>query len=79
MSPMTRQFVAVPAPLRAMPTGVATVPPPGSEAAKQQQCCCPPMDNCHGQGFILNGRVAFIVNLNCSLHGGQWEGPNEPV
>ncbi len=73
MTPKIRQFFAIPAPARAVPPDASCVPSPGSDAARQQECCCPVLDNCHGQGFILRGRVAFVINRDCSLHAPAWE------
>lgn len=50
-------------------------PKPVSDVAIAQGCACPVLDNGHGQGFSLDGRLVWWVNVECPMHGGgsDWE------
>lgn len=41
---------------------------PGSEAARLAGCTCPVLDNQHGRGMIIDGRVVYVYNCGCPLH-----------
>ncbi len=42
---------------------------PGSDAALNQGCMCPVMDNAHGKGRTIDGKVMLWMNDRCPLHG----------
>lgn len=44
-------------------------PAPGSDAARALGCSCPVSDNCHGAGFIINGKTCYWIIETCPLHG----------
>jgi len=48
---------------------------PGSPAAIAQGCTCPRMDNCHGEGFVIDGLRQYWIAQDCPLHG--WKGEDK--
>ena len=45
------------------------IPNPGSDEAIKKGCCCAILDNGHGQGFMIDGKLCFWMNEECPLHG----------
>ena len=50
--------------------------PPGSSAALEAGCTCPVYDNAHGAGMGRDehGRVVYVMDWDCPLHGGRGRG-----
>ena len=42
---------------------------PGSKEAIEKGCTCAVLDNRHGKGILIKGKVQFWMNAYCPLHG----------
>jgi len=41
---------------------------PGSPDAAKAGCKCPVLDNHHGSGFPMGGRMVYWISEDCKLH-----------
>ena len=48
--------------------GMKRVLNPGSDEAIDAGCTCPVLDNHHGKGIPINGRITFYINEGCPIH-----------
>lgn len=47
----------------------SNIPNPGSNDALDKGCTCPVLDNGHGKGRVIDGKIQFWINWDCPLHG----------
>ena len=43
--------------------------PPGSDKAVARGCTCPQMDNCGGEGWVVEGLRHWWIAQDCPIHG----------